>query len=150
MNPLPISLVLALALSTAAFAQKPADKKKPAEAAPAAAKPSVKNVGPDEAEKLINQRKDLIVVDVRTIEEYDMAHIPGAKNVSVIDGDFDQNIKELEGKPVLVHCAAGRRSMRAVERMVAMGKFPEIYHLTAGFAGWQEAGKTVVKTTGAK
>ena len=149
MNLLPISLALTLGLGTAAFAQKPADKKKPAEA-PAAAKARVQNVGPDEAEKLINQRKDLVVVDVRTVEEYDMAHIAGAKNISVLDDEFDQSIKELEGKPVLVHCAAGRRSMQAVQRMVAMGKFPEIYHLTVGFAGWQEAGKTVVKTAKAK
>lgn len=147
----PLLLLLSLSLTTVAFAQK-ADKKRPAAspAAPAAPAPAkkgaVQNVTPDAAEKLIAERKDIIVVDVRTVEEYDMAHIPGAKNISVIDSDFDELLKTIEGKPVLVHCAAGVRSMRAVMKMEATGKFPEIYHLTTGFSAWQQAGKSVVKT----
>jgi len=146
MKLIPATLALCLALGTTAFAQKPADKKQPAAAKPAETKGKVQDVTVDGAEKLIESRKDLVVLDVRTIEEYDMAHIPGAKNASFIDREFDEQLKEFEGKPVLVHCAAGNRSLRAVMKMQADGKFPEIYHLPGGFSAWQEAGKSVVKT----
>ena len=147
MKTLPFALALFAALSAPAFAQKSADNKKPVAATPAPkSKSRVQDVLPDDAEKLIAARKDIVVVDVRTVEEYDTAHIPGAVNISVIDEDFDAKLKEIEGKPVLVHCAAGVRSLRAVARMNATGKFPEIFHLSSGFAAWQEAGKTVVKS----
>jgi len=136
----PAFLTLALFASASAFAQKAGDKSQPVP------KPIVKNVSPDDAEKLIAQRKDVVVVDVRTVEEFDMGHIAGAKNMSLIDNDFAEKLKEIEGKPVLVHCAAGSRSLRAVMKMEASGKFPEIYHLTSGFSGWQDAGKSVVKS----
>lgn len=142
-----LTLCLAICCTATGFAQKPGDKKKPAATTPAAApKSRVQNVSPDVAEKLIAERKDIVVIDVRTVEEFDMGHIAGAKNISFIDSDFDVLIKEVEGKPVLVHCAAGNRSMRAVQKMNGTGKFPEIFHLTSGFSGWEEAGKTVVKT----
>lgn len=145
MKYIPATLALCLVVGTTAFAQKTADKKQPAVTKPAA-KPAVQDVTVDAAEKLIEARKDLVVLDVRTIEEYDMAHIPGAKNASFIDTKFDEQLKEFEGKPVLVHCAAGNRSLRAVMKMQAEGKFPEIYHLPGGFTAWQEAGKSVAKT----
>lgn len=151
MKLIPITLALCIALGGVAFAQKPAVKKKPASASPAPApKGRAQDLSVDGAEKLLAERKDITVLDVRTVEEYDMAHIPGAKNVSYLDEDFDEKLKEFEGRPVLVHCAAGNRSVRAVMRMLAGGKFPEMYHLPAGFAGWQAAGKSVVKSPAAK
>ena len=44
---------------------------------------NVKNVSSEEAYKLINDNKDLVILDVRTKEEYDGGHIPGAKLIPV-------------------------------------------------------------------
>jgi 3-mercaptopyruvate sulfurtransferase SseA len=103
MKPLPLSLALLALLSLQAFAQAPA-------AAPH------KDVTPDEAQKLIETNKDLVVIDVRTPEEFKAGHIAGAKNVSLLDADFDQKIKEYQGKPLLLHCASGSRSARAAHQ----------------------------------
>lgn len=143
----PAFLCLVLVFSSAALAQSPGDKKKPASSpAPAAPKPAVQDVLPDTAEKLIAERKDLVVIDVRTVEEYNMSHLAGAKNASFIDLEFEEQIAPFEGKPVLVHCTSGNRSLRAVQKMKMSGKFPEIYHLIGGITAWQAAGKPVVKT----
>lgn len=148
---LSLSLCLAFVFSAAAVAQTAADKKKPAASpAPALPKSPVQEVLPDTAEKLLAERKDLVVVDVRTIEEYNMGHLAGAKNASFIDTEFDEQIKQFEGKPVLVHCTSGNRSLRAVQKMKVSGKFPEIYHLVGGIMAWQEAGKPVVKSPPAR
>lgn len=147
MKLIPIIFALGIALGGIAFAQKPTDNQKPNAAAPQPQpKARVQDVSVAGAEKLLAERKDIVVLDVRTIEEYDMGHIPGAKNASFIDVEFDEQIKAFEGKPVLVHCAAGNRSVRAVMRMRMTGKFPELYHMPEGFSGWQAGGKVVVKS----
>jgi rhodanese-related sulfurtransferase len=130
---MPFSLVAALAMVMFASAQAP----KLAVAEP-------KNVTPDEAEKLINSRKDLIILDVRTEDEFSAGHIKGAKNLSFLDDDFEQKLKEVEGKPVLVHCASGGRSAKAVKQMLGK-EFPELYHMNGGLKAWKDAGKEVVK-----
>jgi rhodanese-related sulfurtransferase len=144
MTPIPVTVAVLFAASFGALAQKAPDKKIPAETVPAKpAGPQI--VTPDAAEALMKSRQDLIVLDVRTPEEFEMSHIAGAKNASVIDLEFDAKLKELEGKPVLVHCTAGTRSGRAVQQMAKSGKFPEIYHMNGGITAWSEAGKTVVR-----
>ena len=139
------TFILALSIFTAlsAFAQ---------DAAPAApestkglkvtpAQPS-KTVTVEEADKLIKETKGLIILDVRMPEEFEHEHIKGAQNVNVFDKDFEKLMGELDQtKPVLVHCAAGRRSTMALQQMVGKVKFPQIYHMTEGFSGWKAANK---------
>jgi rhodanese-related sulfurtransferase len=149
---LPSFLVAAVAVTLYAQAEAPGDKKAPPSApsspsagAPVKAPVEPKNVTPAEAEKLINSRKDLVVLDVRTADEFESGHIKGAKNVSFLDDDFEQKLKEVEGKPVLVHCASGNRSAKAVKQMLGK-QFPELYHMNGGMKAWTDAGKEVVKT----
>lgn len=85
------------------------------------------------------------MIDVRTADEFGSGHIKGAKNISFLDDDFEQKLKEVEGKPVLVHCASGGRSAKAVKQMLGK-EFPELYHMNGGMKAWKDAGKEVVKT----
>jgi rhodanese-related sulfurtransferase len=145
-KPLPYSLAV-FTVTLYAHAEAPVEKTPALPAQPpasAAVAKEPKNVTPDEAEKLINSRKDLVILDVRTEDEFSAGHIKGAKNLSFLDDDFQQKLKEVEGKPVLVHCASGGRSARAIKQM--LGKdFPELYHMNGGLKAWQDAGKEVVK-----
>ena len=96
----------------------------------------------EEADKLIKETKGLIILDVRMPEEFAHEHIKGAKNVNVHDKDFAKLMSELDQtKPVLVHCAAGRRSTLALQEMAGKVHFPQVYHMTEGFSGWKAAGK---------
>lgn len=144
MKTLPSFLVAVFAVTLFAQAEAPNDKKAPS-STPSATAAEPKNVTPDDAEKLIGSRKDLVVLDVRTADEFEKGHIKGAKNLSFLDSDFEQKLKEVEGKPVLVHCASGGRSAKAVKQM--LGKdFPELYHMNGGMKAWQDAGKEIVKS----
>ena len=96
-----------------------------------------KNVSAEEANKLISENKDFIILDVRTKEEYDNGHIPGAKLVPV--QVLPMKLNELSGykdKPILVYCASGGRSPRAVETL-ADDDFQNIYHLSRGISSWR-------------
>jgi phage shock protein E len=120
-------------------------KDAPAASPVANAKVEPKNVTPDEAEKLIAESKGLIVLDVRSPEEFQEGHIKGAVNVNIADDDFEKKVKALDQtKPVLVHCEAGGRSARALDELEGKVKFPQMYHLKSGFRGWKNARKPIV------
>ena len=109
-----------------------------------AAPEAVPNVTPDEAQKLIQEKKDLVVLDVRTPEEFEKGHIAGAKNVDLLADDFAAKAKGLDkSKVYLVHCAAGSRSTRALRELTGEG-LKGLYHMNGGFNAWEKAGKPVV------
>ncbi len=103
-----------------------------------------KDLTPDETERMLKLQSDIVIIDVRTLEEFAQGHLPGAVNVDFFGPDFTAKIKGYEGKPVLIHCASGGRSGQTVN-MIKDGKFSAIYHLKTGFTGWQAAGKQVVR-----
>ena len=97
---------------------------------------NVKNVSGEEAAKLIRENKDLVILDVRTKGEYQLGHINGSKLMPV--SDIASRISELEkfrSKPILVHCASGGRSPKAVN-VLLKNKFGPIYHMNHGLTGF--------------
>ncbi len=111
-------------------------------ALPAADKP--KDVSVNEAQKLIQEGK-VLVLDVRTPEEFKEGHIEGAVNIDFNGKDFAAQIQRLDpSKPVLVHCQGGGRSGRSLPLLEQLS-FPQVYHLHEGFGEWEAAGKPVKK-----
>lgn len=96
-----------------------------------------KNVSAEEAYNLIKDDKEFIILDVRTKDEYDDGHIPGAKlfPVQVLPMKLNE-LSEYKDKPILVYCASGGRSPRAVETL-ADNDFQNIYHLSRGISSWR-------------
>lgn len=85
------------------------------------------------------------LVDVRTPEEYNAGHIPNAININFNDPSFQSNIQKLDKKkPVLIYCAAGGRSARALKILNEL-KFKEVFELSVGFNGWAQSGKPSIK-----
>ena len=83
-------------------------------------------VTPEEGKTLVQQKKDLFILDVRNPNEYVVAHYPGAVNIPV--SDLEARIAEVPtDRPVLVYCAKGRRAARSYELLKA--KRPEIKEL---------------------
>ncbi len=62
------------------------------------------------------------IVDVRTREEYDEAHIPGALLVPLESiGDEPPEALPDMGAPLLIYCRSGRRSKAAADRLAELG-----------------------------
>ncbi len=112
--------------------------------APAAA--AVVDVSVEQARALVDQPKpDLVVLDVRTPEEFAQGHLAGAKNLNVMAPDFEQQVAQLDrGKTYLVYCRSGNRSARAVQAMTRLG-FTRISHMSQGILGWQAKQFPLVK-----
>ncbi len=104
----------------------------------------IKNVNAKEAAGII-AKGDVIVLDVRTAEEFAEGHIGGAKNLDFLDDNFKQKAAKLDKtKTYLVHCQAGGRSTKSLEPLKELG-IQNLIHLDDGFGGWQEAKLPVVK-----
>lgn len=80
-----------------------------------------KNISQDEAYELMKS-KDVIVLDVRTREEYKEKHIPKAINIDV-EKILVNKPKELTNydQKILVYCRSGARSKIACKKLVEYG-----------------------------
>lgn len=103
----------------------------------------VRNVDAHQAAKLLQENKKIIVLDVRTPEEFAAGHIAGATNLDFHDAGFEKHLAALDKKKAyLVHCAAGGRSAKSRDLMKKL-QFESIYHLDGGLKAWEKAGKPV-------
>ncbi|MDL2313974.1 rhodanese-like domain-containing protein [Desulfovibrio sp. OttesenSCG-928-C14] len=67
---------------------------------------------PEQASELIRDTPDLLILDVRNFNEYIIKHFPGA--LLIPEKELEKRVAEIPtGRPVLVHCSKGVRSMRA-------------------------------------
>ena len=84
------------------------------------------------AEELIASVDDLVVLDVRTPEEFAAGGLPGAILIDINNPSFTSEVSALDADlPYLVYCRSGNRSATAVEIMEDLG-FTEIYELADG------------------
>ena len=98
----------------------------------------------DEFAELVKKR-DTVLLDVRTPEEFAAGHIPGARNLNVNDPGFRAQIAELDPEiTYLVYCRSGRRSQGACQIMGQAG-LDRLYELMPGFNGWKSAGMSSEK-----
>lgn len=76
----------------------------------------------EEAVAMMEEESDYIILDVRTPEEFDDKHIPGAVNVPNETIDAEE-IPELPDKEqlVFVYCRSGNRSKQASAKLAALG-----------------------------
>lgn len=88
-----------------------------------------KNINLKKAIKTINTSTNLILLDVRTAEEYSSGYIPNSVNIDVLSSDFKSKIELLDkNKEYLIYCRSGNRSTIASSIMATNG-FIKIYNL---------------------
>ena len=80
------------------------------------------SISMDEAAKMMAERGDYVLLDVRTDEEYDEGHLPGAYIVPLDDiWSINEDSPWSRDQLILVYCRSGRRSKLAAEEMCKMG-----------------------------
>ena len=75
--------------------------------------------------------------DVRTPDEYKMAHIDGAINVDFKNDEFfDSFFNDLnKSDTIYLYCRSGNRSKKSADKLINLG-FQKIYDLNGGFIEW--------------
>ena len=106
----------------------------------------IKRITPEQAKELLDSNTGYTYLDVRTVPEFEAGHVPGAKNVPVVEPDpfgrmqlnprFVEIVEVNVGKDVkcITGCQKGGRSMKAAELLLQSG-FANILDMRGGFGG---------------
>ena len=83
---------------------------------------SYEQITPAEAKETMDTQEGYIILDVRTQEEYDEAHIDGA----ILIPDYEvankaESVLKDKNQLILVYCRSGRRSKLAASELVKLG-----------------------------
>ena len=80
------------------------------------------NITAQEAKEIMDAEEGYIILDVRTQEEFDQAHIPGAILIpnDQISAEAERVLMD-KNQLILVYCRSGRRSKLAAEELVKLG-----------------------------
>jgi len=83
---------------------------------------------------------DVVVLDVRTAEEFDEGHLQDALNIDVKQEGFVEKAKSAlpADKTIAVYCRSGRRSANAAAMLSKEGF--KVVNLEGGITAWKEAG----------
>ena len=104
--------------------------------------PVYKTISVSEARALMQSTPDLLIVDVRTPQEYAQGHLNGAINIPL--SDLPLRISGLDpNRTILVYCQTGVRSAEASSFLVSSG-FTRVYNLEGGITAWINSGYPTV------
>lgn len=103
-------------------------------------KSGIKNVSSTEAYDLLTSAKEIMIIDIRTPEEFSRGHLEGAVNIDYYAPDFNDMLGKLDKKNTyLVYCRTGSRSDKSLAVIKKLG-FKNILHMYRGIAEWKNAG----------
>ena len=85
-------------------------------------KQAIRYVSMDDIKVIMNENTDYIILDVRTLEEYNKGHIPNA--ICIPNETIDESvITKLPRKEqlILIYCRSGNRSKQAAKKLANLG-----------------------------
>jgi len=94
-----------------------------------------KKISAEAAKNRMDENKDVIIVDVRTLSEYNEGHIDGAiliPNETIKDTPPEQ-LTDLDAE-ILIYCRSGNRSQQAAEKLIKLG-YTNVYDF-GGMIDW--------------
>ena len=109
---------------------------------------------PHQAHDLLKAGADVLLLDVRNADEFQLSHLPGAVWVDpdIAIGQFmDRFGSQIAGRQVLLYCSVGVRSSRLGERIrsaAAARGATGVYNIRGGIFAWHNYGKRLVMAKG--
>lgn len=101
------------------------------------------NISVQEARDLIEDKPELVILDVRTVSEFEEGHIENAINIPV--DELENRLNELNKEDdLLVYCRTGNRSGTAVKILADAG-YTKVYHMNEGISVWIQQGFPVIQ-----
>lgn len=118
-----------------------------------AAKAQIDEVQPEQAQQMLAEQAELVLLDVREPGEHQKGRIPNSLLVprglleAAGDPSFPQHNADLvqaRSKPLLIYCATGGRSALAAATLKQMG-YERVYSLDGGYMRWEKEQRPVVR-----
>ena len=110
------------------------------------AKAAIKELSVDEVKKIVDEKKDIIVLlDVRDSNELEQGIIPGAINISRGQLEFKvQMVLPDRNAKIIVYCGLDLRAPLATKTLNDLG-YKNAVNMIGGLKAWKEAGYPIVK-----
>ena len=126
-----------------------ADAPEESTAAEAATSPDLRVVSANDAHAAINNApEDLVILDVRTTEEFAEGHIDGAVMLDFYRDDFATELAKLDPNvPYVIYCRSGNRSGQTLDLMEGLG-FQNVQDVDGGVLAWQDSELPLVARNG--
>ncbi|PKG81923.1 rhodanese-like domain-containing protein [Colwellia sp. 75C3] len=97
---------------------------------------AAEDISQSQLQTIMKNEQQVIVLDVRTVEEFEQGHIPNAVNIP--HKQLEARLAELSGAKntqVVIYCRSGRRAEVAKQVLVKSG-FNQLDHLSGDFNEW--------------
>jgi rhodanese-related sulfurtransferase len=100
----------------------------------------IRHIDTKELGRLLGDRTDYVLIDVRETEEWTNGHAAGAVHIcrGVLEARIETAVPA-KNKRVILYCASGNRSALAAESLQRMG-YSNVYSLDGGMAAYKAAG----------
>ena len=147
-----ISIMTAMLIATACGsatttpeAAAPAETTTPADTPSLADSPGVRLVSATDGAAIAdNPPEDMVILDVRTLEEFAEGHIEGATMLDFYESDFGERLSQLDKDvPYLLYCRSGNRSGQTAAMMQQLG-FSDVADVDGGIVSWLSTGLPTV------
>ncbi|HVU28029.1 MAG TPA: rhodanese-like domain-containing protein [Verrucomicrobiae bacterium] len=103
----------------------------------------MKTISPIELQKILAEKPDTVLLDVRTPVEFAEVHVPQAKNIPL--DELNPNSLSLDkNQPVYLLCRSGQRATKAAEKF-AKENFSQPVVVTGGTLAWIDANLPVAR-----
>ena len=93
---------------------------------------AIKYLSKSEAEKMVKDTRNTLLIDVRNRAEYLQYHLEYAINIPM--ADLNEHLKELESykeKDIIIYCQKGNRSKQVAQQLRALG-YKRLYVIASG------------------
>jgi rhodanese-related sulfurtransferase len=95
---------------------------------------NIKEISPKDVEKLLEENKDLSLIDVREHDEVAQGKIPEAKHIPL--GEIPERLKDIpKDKEHIMICRSGGRSGKACDFLHEQGY--KVKNMTGGMLEWE-------------
>ncbi len=91
----------------------------------------------------LNPTKNIILLDAREKEEYQVSHIANATYVGYKDFDLQKLMQFKKDEKIIVYCSVGYRSEKIAEKLIDAG-FSDVSNLYGGIFEWVNQGRPIV------
>jgi len=96
---------------------------------------NINNISYIKMQEKLRENSDTILLDVRSIQEYNEGHITGAINIPEYEIlSKSSNILQNKNAKIIVYCASGSRSKKAIKTLKKLG-YENLYNLENGIEG---------------
>lgn len=103
------------------------------------------SISPDEFMQRLQSKDQVMIIDVRTINESGMEHIPGAINIPLSDlANRLDEIRKQQQKDIILYCESGMRAGMA-ERVMRKEGIENILNLEDHMSVWRKSKRLIEK-----